>query len=728
MPKIETITACKAKQRLVALLLLGTASSGIVFAAEPDGAEDTISEEKEVELPTITVTEESAHDPTVGFVVTSSTAGTKTDTPLIETPQSISVITNAQMEVQNVSNLAEALRYTPGVNAEAFGFEPRLTWIRMRGFDVTTTGLFRDGLKLNNPGFAIGYSLEPYGAERLEVPRGPASVLYGQAGPGGLVNYVSKRPIFDPFGEIKFEAGSFDRFQGEFDVGGAIDQEKTLAYRLTGLFRGSETQVDFIQDNRIFVAPALTWKPGDNTSWTFLGHYQKDNTKSSQRLPAQGTLFFNPNGEIPTERFTGEPNIDGYDREEFSVTSLFEHRFNDVLTVRQNARYYLNKVDDRTIFPTALLADLRTVSRTLFESFGQVNAFTLDNMAQFDFSTGPLDHTLLSGVDFQYTDAEILQTFGAAPNLDIYNPVYGAAVALPPTFRNEDVIQDQVGLYLQDQIAFGEKWRVSLGGRYDFAHSETHSKLTDIDSGQEHSAFTGRAGLVYLADNGLAPYFSYATSFLPVLGTDVFGNVFVPETGEQYEFGIKYQPAGYNSFMTLAFFDLTRKNFLTPDPVTLINVQRGEARSRGVELEGVASLENGINLTASYAYLDTEVTESSFAVEIGEPLEYAPKHQAKLWADYTVQSGMASGLGIGGGVRYIGTSFGNSFAARNDLKIPGVTLFDTTVHYDFEQFSFAVNIHNVLDKEYVATGFTAGGDFATFGLRRMVTGSIKYSF
>jgi len=685
------------------------------------------AEKKEITLPAVKV--KATRDNKSGnYKAGSSTVGTKTDTPLIETPQSISVITNDQMEAQNVSTMAEALRYTPGVQSETFGFEPRTTFIKIRGFDATETGLYRDGLKLSNPGFAVGYSLEPYGAERVEVPRGPASVLYGQASPGGLVNYVSKRPTFDPFREIKFEAGTYDRFQGELDVGGALDERKTLAYRVTGLVRGSETQVDFIKDNRIYVAPALTWKPSDATTLTFLSHYQKDDTQPSQRLPAKGTLRSNANGKIPTNRFTGEPNVDQYSREEFAVGYALEHRVNDAVTLRQNTRYYNNEVDDRSIYTTALLADQRTISRALYESFGKVHGFNLDNQAQFKFSTAMLAHTLLSGLDFQHVGSNSLQTYGAAPNLDIFNPVYGSTVASAPVFKNEDVTQNQIGLYLQDQIKFGEHWRATLGGRYDRADSVTKNQLAGTSATQDDHALTGRAGLVYVADNGLAPYFSYAQSFLPALGTDAAGKALKPETGEQYEFGVKFQPKNQNSFVTLAYFDLTRTDFLTPDPITYANVQRGEANSRGVELEGVASLDNGLNLTANYTYLNANVTKSSFTAEVGEPLEYTPEHKASAWADYTVPTGIAKGWGVGGGARFIGTSFGNSYAAKNTIEVPSTVLFDASTHYNWKQFQFSVNLQNALDKEYVATAFTSGDEFATFGPRRVVTGSIKYSF
>lgn len=698
------------------------AVAALLGAPQSGAAEESTT----VTLPEVQI--KAAVEKEWGYKADTSTAGTKTKTPLIETPQSISVVTREQMEAQNVSNLAQALRYTPGVQSETFGFEPRYTQIRMRGFDATETGLYRDGLKLVNPGFAVSYNLEPYGAERIEVPRGPASVLYGQASAGGLVNYVSKRPTFDPFREIKFEAGTFDRLQGQLDVSDALDRQKTLAYRLTVLGRDSDTQVDYVKDNHIYVAPALTWKPSDNTTLTFLSHYQKDETQPSQRLPAAGTLYGNPNGKIPTNRFTGEPGVDRYNREEFAVGYLFEHRFNDALTLRQNTRYYNNELGVRSVYTAALQADQRTISRYYYEIDGKVHGFNLDNQAQFKFTTGVLDHTLLAGLDFQHTDATNVLPFGVAPDLDIFNPVYGASVPAPSPSTNDAMTQDQTGLYLQDQVKF-DKWRLSLGGRYDMADSETKDRLAGgTRATQSDDKPTGRAGLVYLADNGLAPYFSYAQSFLPALGTDASGKPFKPETGEQYEVGIKYQPKNLNSFITLAYFDLTRQNFLTSDPTTFANVQRGEAHSRGVELEGVASFENGLNLTAGYTYLDAEVTKSSFADEVGEPLEYAPKHKATLWADYTLSSGVAKGFGIGGGARYIGPSFGNTYYARNTIEVPGYVLFDATVHYTWKQFQLAVNMQNMFDKEYVASAFGTGQDFATYGARRVVIGSIKYSF
>ncbi|MGR9087197.1 MAG: TonB-dependent siderophore receptor [Gammaproteobacteria bacterium] len=719
--------------RPAALLSLSAVFGSMAQAAAGEPAEPSSLEGKEVVLNDVKVKAAPIKEEDIdGYVAKKSTAGTKTNTPLNETPQSVSVVTNDRMEAQNAGNLAEALRYTPGLQSEPFGFEPRMTQLRIRGFDATENGLYVDGLKLVNPGFAVSYNLEPFGAQRVDVLRGPSSVLYGQASPGGLVNFVSKRPTFDPFGSIKFEAGSYDRLQGELDVGGALDKNKTLAARLTALGRDSATQVDFIDDNRVYVAPSLTWKPNDRTMLTFLSHYQKDETQPSQRLPAKGTLFGNINGKIPTNRFTGEPNVDKYDREQFALGYMLEHRANGLLTLRQNTRYYNNKLDMRSVYTGFLFPDERTIGRYYYEIDGQVHGFNLDNQAEINFATGMVNHTVLAGLDFQHTDAFNELPFGLAPDLDIFNPVYGKSVPAASPFSKSSVTQNQIGLYLQDQIKI-DRWRIALSGRYDRADSEARNRIDESRKTQDDAGLTGRAGLVYAADNGLSPYFSFSQSFLPLATTDFDGNLFKPETAKQYEFGVKYQPKNLNGYLSVAYFDLTRQNYLSSDPVTFANVQKGKAHSSGVGLEGVASFENGLNLTASYTYLNTEVQKSTFADEIGEPLEYVPSHKAALWADYTVPAGLAKGFGIGGGVRYTGTSVGNTYFAKNDIEIPGYVLFDAAMHYDMnikgEKIQLAFNMQNVFDKEYVATAFSSfGNDSATYGLRRMITGSIKYNF
>lgn len=649
--------------------------------------------------------------------------GTKTGTPLIETPQSVSVITDEQMQEQGVDNLAQALRYTPGADGEPFGFEPRTTFIRVRGFDATTTGLYRDGLQLRNPRFAVGYNIELYGAERLDILRGPASVLYGQGSPGGLINYVSKRPKPVAFGEAELELGSFDRVQGQADFGGPLGETGALSYRLTGLLRESDTQVDFVGNDRTFIAPALTWQPTASTSITFLSYFQDDETRASQAYPAEGTLNPNPHGEVPTNRFTGEPSVDRYDRTEYSLGYLFEHHAGDDWILRQNLRFYSSELDDVTVFTTGLAEDQRNIQRAVFGSFGDLEGFALDNQAQVEFDTGTLAHTVLMGLDYQDVEVGSVQTFAGAPPLDVFDPVYGAPVPDPPVFNNADTTQEQLGVYIQDQIELTDRWVVSLNGRHDWAETVTDNNLAGSSSKQDDEAFTGRAGLVYLADNGLAPYVSYSESFLPSLGTNQQGEAFEPETGEQLETGVKYQPPGGNSFVTLSLFELTRENVVETDPSTFLPVQTGEVRSRGVEVEAVASFDNGLDLTASYSYLDMEITESVDSTEIGERPTQVPEQMASLWADYRFRGGALDGLGLGGGVRYIGSTFGD---VPNTVKVPSNTLVDLALFYDWDDYRFALNVQNALDDEYVSGCFVRSSTLCTYGQTRTVSGSIRY--
>ncbi|MFW6010634.1 MAG: TonB-dependent siderophore receptor, partial [Gemmatimonadota bacterium] len=484
-----------------------------------------------------------------GFVAEQATVATKAEVPLVEVPQSVSVITDEQMASQDADRLSEALRYTPSVQGETFGFEPRTTFLRFRGFDATTTGLYRDGLQLRNPGFAVGYDPEPYGADRVEIPRGPVSVLYGAGNPGGLTNFVSKRPTDQPFREVAFEPGNYDRFQGKIDLSGPIDEVGVFSYRLTGLVREAETQVDFVGNDRIFVAPALQWEPTDATSLTVMGRYQEDRTRSSQRLPADGTLFSIPNGKLPPDRFTGEPAVDRYDRNQHSVTSLFEHEAGEVFSFQQKTRHYSIDLDDVTIFTAGLRSDQRTIDRSLFESFGELDGVSLDNQARAAFRTGPAAHRLLLGVDVQHVEVGLEQNFGEAPPLDVYDPSYGADVPDPAPFAEADTEQDQVGIYLQERLTLLENWILSLNGRYDVTGTTTTDQLADAVTDQDDEEFTGRAGLVYRSDIGLAPYVSYATSFLPSLGTDENGRPFEPERGRQFEVGARYQPAGANTLL-----------------------------------------------------------------------------------------------------------------------------------------------------------------------------------
>jgi iron complex outermembrane receptor protein len=676
---------------------------------------------------------ETATGPVQGFVASRSATGTKTDTPLRETPQSISVIPREQMAAQGVSTLNDALRYTAGVIGEQWGTDTRGFGIQLRGFQTFGDIIYKDGLQLKSPYFATFLALDPYGAERIEVLRGPASVLYGQNDPGGIINYVSKRPLDRPAHEVELLGGSFNHFEGRFDFTGPINQDRTLLYRVTGLVRDSDIQVDHVGKDRMFIQPSLTWQPNIDTSVTFMGHYQKDKTGwGIQFLPAYGTVFANPNGQIPTSRFTGEPRFDKYDLTTYSLGYLFEHHVDDTWTVRQNARYAHLENQQQGVFGLgfnvvdplnpASPVNFRWLNRYGDFGFSKLDGISVDNQAQAKFVTGPFAHTLLMGVDGQYNKFSDQGGFtnDLAP-LDLFNPIYGEAVTPAGLYQDNRQTQKQLGLYVHDQIRFGN-WALALGGRHDWASTDTLDQLSGLSTPQRDKAFTGRAGLVYLFDNGFSPYVSYSESFRPTLGTDFFGQPFSAETGRQYEAGVKYAPPGWKAFVNLAAFDLCKQNVLTrdPDPTHAgAQIQSGEICSRGFEAEGVAEPLPGLRLKGVYTYWDVEFTKGTD--NEGKTPYGVPQHRAALWGDYTIQEGPLAGIGFGGGVRYLGSSWGND---ENTFRVPAATVFDALLSYEWNGVRLALNASNLFDKTYVSS--CSGIDYCYYAERRKVVASLRY--
>lgn len=675
-----------------------------------------------------------------GYVAKQSTAGTKSGTPIIETPQAISVVTRDQMDAQAIQNVPQALRYTAGVASEPRGASQSgyEKWLYARGFALDE---YLDGLKLLSGEFGAP-QVDPFFLERLEVLHGPASVLYGQASPGGLANLVSKRPTDTPYHAVTAEVGNNSRYQGSFDLSGPVDKEGRLLYRLSGFGRTADTQVDHTKEQRLAIAPSVTWKPTDKTTLTVLGSYQYDPKAGFEGyVPARGSVLPNPAGEISTSFFSGDPSYDRFFRRQYSIGYLFEHRFDETWTVRQNARY--NHVDAKQegVWPL-FLTDNRTLRRYSFRDSEHNDAVSLDNQVEAKFTTGPAKHTVVVGVDYQhYMWNQIAATNFAAPTIDIFNPTYGQSIPAPNVNYDTRQRLSQIGFYAQDQIRI-DNWALLFGGRFDRADRHIDDHLADTRLNQSDKAFSGRAGLVYLFDNGLAPYASYTTSFNPTsatdAGVDAGGNPFKPTKGEQVEVGVKFQPKGVNSFVTLSVFNLKQKDVLTTDPNPAhvcsggaCQIQNGEVRSRGVELSGKASLSEGLDLTAAFSYLDNVVTKADAAdgTKDKHPAS-VPAYLASLWGSYRFLDGDARGLGLSAGVRHVGSSWGDG---TNSFKVPSYTLVDAGVSYDLGALKddlagmqASVNATNLFDKSYVAS--CANATRCYYGLRRTVMGRLKYEW
>jgi len=677
------------------------------------------------------VDEETATGPVVGYVARRTVTATKTDTPLIESPQSISVVTRDQMDAQNAQSVSDALRYSAGVLAEANGPDPRADNIVMRGFDAGRDA-YRDGLRSYAFGNQGGSVYEPYGMERIEVLRGPSSILYGQGGAGGIVNLVSKRPTAQTVRELQAQVGSYDRKQLAADFGGGLTAGNEWTYRLIGLVRDSDTFIDHVTDDRTYLAPALTWQPDDDTSLTLLSDFQKNKKgQGYQALPRVGTLDSNPNGRIPTHRFVGEPDFDKFGQKRASVGYIFEHRFNEQFTVRQNARYQTLDTDYKGLYIGGLQSDNRTVTRYADQGREKVENKVIDNQLQFKWSHGIFEHTSLVGLDWQRLKSDPTYYYGEPNDLDVYAPVYGQwDQSMDMSWDAHDQLK-QTGIYLQDQIKVDKTWVATLGLRRDSTEKSSKERLTPVDSRQKDYATTARAGLVYLSSSGLAPYISYSESFAPVVGTTFDGSQFEPETGKQYEIGLRYQPADTTTSITAAVFDLTRQNVTTEDLQHVgFSVQRGEVRARGFELEAKASLATGWDVLTSYAYTDAEITKSNDGNEGNTP-GTVPQNTASVWLQYTVLRGDFAGLSIAAGERYIGSFDGDD---ANTIRVPEYTLADLSLQYDFSRFGKgwrglrgALNVSNLFDKEYVATcGYY--GDACRYGYRRNAMATLNYDW
>ena len=672
---------------------------------------------------------ERALDPVRGFVARQEISGTKIDTPLVETPQSIAVVPRDQIDARQAQTLGEALRYTAGARVENYGTDSRTDWFQLRGFNAQDNGIFLNSLRYN-AGYA-GSVYETYGLERYEILRGPTSVLYGQIAPGGLVNQVSRRPTETPQGEVRLTAGSYGRVQAQGTTSGPLTADGTWSYSLTALGRASGTAVDQVRDDRAFVAPALTWRPDANTSITALAYYQRDRTSGNQFLTYDGTVRPTPFGRISRSRFTGEPDFDRYEREQYGVGYEFSHRFDNVFSFQQNVRYAHTDVAWDQVYGGGLQADRRTLDRFAYRANVDVNTFQVDNQLRADVRTGVLTHTVLGGFDYSYVTYRNDQSFAFASGLDVFSPVYGAApipTLAPFNFTRQNT--SQYGLYLQDQVRVGQL--VLLGGiRQDWTYADTSERVFGQPTEQNNSKFTWRAGAIYLFDNGLAPYASYARSFQPQIGTTAGGAPFSPLEGEQYEVGVKFQPTGVRSFVQASAFHLTQRNTLTTDPASVFTqVSLGEVRVRGVELEAVAELGGGVSLVGSYTYLDPEITRSTVAAELGNRPAGVPLNTAGLYGEYSfVNAARAlSGLTLGAGVRYLGNTT-TANAVHN--VVPSTTLFDATLRYDLSKLSerlkgltLAVNASNLADTRYVSR---CTSDTACFyGNRLNVLGSVSY--
>ncbi|MFL9813872.1 TonB-dependent siderophore receptor [Stutzerimonas sp. VN223-3] len=678
-----------------------------------------------------------------GYSATHSSVATKTSMPLAETSQTVSVVTRQQIEDQGSRSIAQAVRYTPGLMSTPYGATTRYDYVAMRGItDGSVDNLYLDGQKLlGDSGTYSSLQVDPYFIERIDILKGPSSVLYGRSLPGGLVAMTSKKPQYEASRQIQLSYGSEDNKQAAFDFTGPLDDER-IAYRLVGVVRDADNQVDGVEEKRYAVMPSLSIDFTEDTRLTLLAMLQHDPESGYHGgLPADGTITSHNGQRISRSFFEGDEDYEKFERDQQMIGYQLEHRFNDVVSARQNFQYLDSTVESGQVYQYGYATPDELV-RYYTGADEVLHAWTIDNQLQFLFDTGVLSHTLVTGLDYQRRKAKV--DYDAGTGLSNINPYTGSVSAGSPTFYHqydESRELEQTGLYVQDLISLGN-WRFSLGARQDWvdvSFDQTESIYGDQSDQSKLEQFTGRVGVLYAFDNGLSPYVSYSESFNPnATGAYNFDgsaydiSLLDPTEGEQVELGLKYQPLGTDDLYTISLFDLKQSNLSSKDSNENFFRSVGEITSRGVELEARLNPLENVNVLASYTYMDVEYSKDYVGTagvnNRGNTPNAVARNMASLWTDYTFDQGFIAGLQIGGGVRYFGKSWAD---AENTLRIPSYTLYDAMLGYDLTRVglngvSARLNLNNLTDEKYVAACNSLNQCY--YGEERNVMATLTYDF
>ncbi len=683
-------------------------------------------------LPKIDVTGEAGRA-SLGLVGLRTATATRTDTPVAEIPQTTNVVTAQQIEMTGATDLNQALRYVPGF--ATFGSDTRTDWYAaLRGFTPT---LYVDGVAAPNTAVIANWRVDPYTIDSIAVLRGPTSVLYGAGEPGAIVDAHTKLADGERVREAGVQIGNDARKQTMLDIGDKLDPDGRYAYRFVGIARDGNAETGPNADRRVAVAPSFRWRPTSDTSLTVSASFLQDHGDiSSNFLPASGTVLPNRNGRLSQDIYMGDPTFNDYRKKQWSLGYALEHRVNPIWTLQQDVRWSRLSLDDATVFGNGFMPG-STTNMMRFAGLFQLNysRLDIDNRAQARFATGPLEHTLLLGLQFDRQTTTNSVWLALAPSLNLYHPVYRPVTAAIFSGRtslghvDQYTAMNSLGAYVQDQIRWN-RWTLTLGGREDRVNARFDDRAAGIGTQQDVSAFSGRVGLTYQGDAGWSPYVSYSTSFDPVIGVRMYGGGLPkPTRGKQTEAGLRWQPAGRNLMLTAAVYRIDQTNVVTPTPTNLdptgtSSVQTGKVRSRGIELSAVGNVTRELSIVASYVYQDVKNVQANDASLNNWPVSVPlPRQMASLWTDWTWHTGALSGLGVGAGVRYQSASAG---APDNSLTVPSATLYDLAMHYEVRHWRFALNVANVFDRRYVSGCQSYA--VCVFGNERTVLASAKYNW
>lgn len=663
------------------------------------------------------------------YRVPNATTATRTDAPIRNIPQSIQVIPRQILRDQAGTQISDALRNVSSLTniniPGSFGDSGT-----SRGF-FSGRNYFINGI--NSPFAGQNIDLETFNLEQIEVLKGPGSVLYGRGEPGAVINVVTKQPLPDPNYQIGFEIGNFNYYRPTLDLSGPLNADKTARYRLNLLYQNTGSFVDFLNFETFAVAPVLSFDLGKNTKLTLEGQYFRYNeTPYFTGLPASGTLFANPLGRVPLSRNLGDPqsNAEPQGPSNFgSIGYRLEHKFSNDWSIR-NAFNFENYTADYTYLLNGELdeTDNRTLPRSAERGDTLNQSFALQTDVIGKVQSGNLKQELLFGVELRrWTGNSVFQSASAA-STDLFNPVYG--IDIPDTdfvvYNDSFSRQDNLGIYIQNLVSIGENLHILLGGRFDLVKQVDENKLTEETFEQEDTAFSPRIGIVYQPIREVSLYANYSRSFEPsdnASNVNLDGSPFTPTKGEQFEVGVKTEWLDGKLSATLAAYQIEKQNVITQDPDNPgFRIQVGEQRSRGIELDIVGQVLPGLNLIASYSYIDAEITRDNSGFEGNRP-RLVPTHQGSLWATYEIQRGSLKGFGIGSGVFITGDRQGD---LANSFDLPGYTRFDAALFYRRDNWRVGLNFKNLFNREYFESAFSRNSLFP--GAPFTVVGTISITF
>jgi iron complex outermembrane receptor protein len=692
--------------------------SAVALAAAAPVAESSDSE-------TIVVT---------GQRVTDVSGAGKTDTPIKEIPYSINVIDRELLDLRLPRNFVEALRTTPGLTQTS----PRISTqnLRSRGFSLRQAGgEYRNALRHYSQS---NLAPELTNVERFELVKGPASVLYGIGGLGGALNVVTKVPNPEPRYEVEAGIGSYGFYRGAVDLNMPLGDAWSV--RLNAHRERTGSYQDFVDQDSQLVAPTLAWRPDDDTSLVLDFEYLKADLSGNRTgTPYDGAVVLGPNGRYDRSLQLFDPNFNEIVRVQYYAGYQFDRKLSDTLKFHSGLLYAWSDPNrslssDPTSFVGGFTGPRRVVNRTLGRFAQDWNSLAWDNNLTATFATGPIRHELLAGFDyFRHNDVGTGESASIAP-LDIFAPVYGLTQTTPFVQTSSSrAYQKWWGVYLQHTLIPHDSLRILLSGRFtDIETISENRRNQALTRRAKDKPFVPRVGVVWTPVEPLSLYASYSESFTPVTGLAFDGTPFVPETGSSYEGGAKLSLAGGRMSATVAVFDMARQNVLTADPVPGrigFSVQTGESTSKGTEVEIDGEVLPGWRLTASYAFLDTEISKDN-SLLVGQPFAGIPRNAFNLFTTYRIGSGSLEGLGVSAGLfnesrRWV-QLVTPANAATNGLFIPGYTRADAGISFRRAAYDVTLSVNNVFDRTYFSG--VLGRFNIYYGEGRNVTAALRYRF